>query len=142
MTAPVHNRILGVLFAVYTGLNLLGLVIAIVMMVLMVGYMGQLAPPGDAVPMAFVTMVMIVTLALSILLLLAVAIATMTLLKGKPNARFWGIFGSIVALLSFPLGTALGIYGLWFFFSDEGRRFYLDSPMNSMMPPPPPNVWR
>ena len=34
----------------------------------------------------------------------------------KPDARIMGIVASILALFSFPLGTALGIYGLWFFF--------------------------
>ena len=142
MTAPEHNRTLGILFAVYTGLQVIGLILGVVMVVFMFGFIAQSAPPGDAMPMAFVTIVMFVAFGISFLLLIPIAMATLSLLKLKPNARFWGIFGSIVALLSFPLGTALGIYGLWFFFSDEGRGFYLGSPSKPMMSPPPPNVWR
>jgi hypothetical protein len=39
-------------------------------------------------------------------------------------ARTITIAASIVALFSFPLGTALGIYGLWVMFSGEGRRAF------------------
>jgi hypothetical protein len=61
------------------------------------------------------------------------------LLKEKPAARIWGTVGSVVALLSFPLGTAVGIYGLWFLFGDEGKRFYLpggNAAVNNFQPPP------
>jgi len=47
------------------------------------------------------------------------------LYKERPNARIWGIIGSMFACISFPLGTAAGVYGMWFLFGDEGKRFYL-----------------
>jgi hypothetical protein len=62
----------------------------------------------------------------------------------KPDARGWGIAGSIISLLNFPLGTILGIYGLWFLMGDQGRQYYLGG-MNSSpnaYPPPPPNSWQ
>lgn len=46
------------------------------------------------------------------------------ILKEKPNARICGIIGSIMACLNFPLGTAAEVYGFWFLFGDEGKRFY------------------
>lgn len=61
-----------------------------------------------------------------------------------PIGRTLGIILSILMLFSFPLGTALGIYGLWFLFSDEGKALYLRSstaPVNYDPPPPPPNSW-
>ena len=63
------------------------------------------------------------------------------LFKEKPGARTWGIVGSIIALLSFPLGTAAGVYGLWFLFGEEGKRFYLGGNQQQMFgaPPPPPH---
>lgn len=59
----------------------------------------------------------------------AISIVPMTLAcwkmaKHKPHARLWGMIAAVVVCLFFPLGTALGIYGLWFLFSEEGRRFY------------------
>jgi len=48
-------------------------------------------------------------------------LASWKLLKQKPGARIWGIIASIVLLPVLPAGTALGIYGFWFFFTDRGR---------------------
>jgi hypothetical protein len=66
--------------------------------------------------------------------------------KERPNARTWGIIGSIVSCLSFPLGTAAGVYGLWFLFGDIGKQYYLGgSPQNAFnVPPqpPPPSSWQ
>ena len=45
------------------------------------------------------------------------ALASWKLVKRKPGARLWGILAAIVVLPVFPLGTALGGYGLWFFFT-------------------------
>jgi hypothetical protein len=45
--------------------------------------------------------------------------------KRGRNARSWGIVAAILVAPIMPLGTMFGIYGLWFLFSAEGRRFYL-----------------
>ena len=44
------------------------------------------------------------------------------LLKFKPWSRILMIIVSILHLFHIPLGTALGVYGLWVLFSDEARR--------------------
>ena len=41
------------------------------------------------------------------------------LLKMKPWSRVFGIILSCLSLLSIPIGTAIGIYGLWTLFKDE-----------------------
>ncbi len=65
------------------------------------------------------------------------------LLKEKTSARTWGIIASLLCLLSFPFGTAVGIYGLWFLFGEKGKRFYLPGGnMTNNYPPPPPNNWQ
>lgn len=61
---------------------------------------------------------------LGIVCVLPTAMAAWKMLKRRKRARFYGIIASIVVLPIFPLGTILGIYGLWFFFSAEGKRFY------------------
>jgi hypothetical protein len=53
------------------------------------------------------------------------SLATWKMLKHRRNARIWGIVAAILVLPIMPLGTMFGIYGLWFFFSAESRRFYL-----------------
>lgn len=45
------------------------------------------------------------------------------MLKRKPWARIAGIVAGIVAGFSFPFGTALCIYSLWYFFGDAGKAF-------------------
>src|SRR6266849_4077394 len=42
-----------------------------------------------------------------------------TLRKGKPTARGWAIAASILNLPLFPLGTAIGIAGLWVFLKPD-----------------------
>jgi predicted branched-subunit amino acid permease len=51
-------------------------------------------------------------------------IAGWSLLTRKDWGRSVTIAASIVALFSFPLGTALGIYGLWAMFSARGKDEY------------------
>jgi hypothetical protein len=58
------------------------------------------------------------------------------LLKFKPWSRLLMIVVSIFHLLHIPLGTALGVYGLWVLFSDEARRI-LESGGQMYIPPVP-----
>jgi hypothetical protein len=63
---------------------------------------------------------------LGIICVLPTAMAGWKMLKRRKRARLYGIIASIVVVLIFPLGTILGVYGLWFFYSAEGKRFYLN----------------
>lgn len=90
----------------------------------------------------FIAMILVIAV-ISTVLIVPQLIAGWKLLKEKPGARTWGIIGSILALLSFPLGTAAGVYGLWFLFGEDGKRFYLGG--SSYAPnsfPPPPQSWQ
>ena len=46
------------------------------------------------------------------------------LLKFRPWARVLTIVLSVLNLVNFPIGTALGIYGLWVMLSDEGAKLF------------------
>ncbi len=89
---------------------------------------------------AFIAVFFVVT----IVFMLPQIIGGFKLYKQKPNAKTWGLIGSIMALLSFPFGTAAGVYGLWFLFGDEGKAIYDGGGqmMNRNNPPPPPNSWQ
>ena len=54
---------------------------------------------------------------LGLICVLPPALASWKLFKRKPRVRFWGIIASIVVLPILPIGTALGVYGFWYFFS-------------------------
>ena len=63
----------------------------------------------------------------------------------QPIGRILGIIVSCLVLLSFPIGTALGVYGLWFFLGDVGKNFYagLNSGSSYRPPQPPsPGTWQ
>jgi len=64
------------------------------------------------------------------------------LYKQQQIGRTLGIVASILCLMNFPLGTALGVYGLWFLLGEEGKRLYLGGMLPAHHPPPPPNSWR
>ena len=58
-------------------------------------------------------------------------IAGIGLLERRPWARILGIILCILGLLHFPLGTIVGVYGLWVLFSPETEALFQG------MPPPP-----
>ena len=51
-------------------------------------------------------------------------IAGIGLLEFRPWGRMLGIVISALDLIHFPLGTALGIYGLWVLLSPEGEQLF------------------
>ena len=145
MTARDHNNLLGIFFIIkgcllgFAGL-LMGIIYAGIGAVIMgTGHRSDEQIAGG-VMMGFGL----------ILGLIFVVIAVFDLFtgtkvrKGAPIGRILGIIVSIMSLFSFPLGTALGVYGLWFFFGDMGKALYLGSeaPGSYNPPPPPPNSWQ
>ena len=97
------------------------------------------------VGLAFLILIAVVAF-LALLFVLPQLIGGYKLWKERPGARTWGIIGSILSCLSFPLGTAAGVYGLWFLFGDVGKQYYLGgSPQyafNVPPQPPPPSSWQ
>lgn len=143
MTAKEHNKILSILMFVQGGLQLFGGVLV----GLIYGGIGaamlanarrddEQIMGGIFLGAAFVAGLMLLAFAAVTLL------AAWKMLKEKSGGRTLGIVASIVALLSFPLGTALGIYGLWFLFGDAGKTFYAGGNAPNNFSPPPPNHWQ
>ncbi|MEO7660719.1 MAG: hypothetical protein ABIV48_13980 [Pyrinomonadaceae bacterium] len=147
MVAKEHNKLVGIFLMVHGGLQALimifvGLIYGgIGAAILLGGQRGE----EKIVGLVFIGMIVFLTI-LAAIFVIPQILGGYKLLKEKPNARTWGIVGSIIACLSFPLGTAAGVYGLWFLFGDEGKRFYLGGghqPAYQNPPlPPDPNSWR
>lgn len=89
-----HPRLLGSLFLAWAVAQVIALVVALVA-----------APYQGAVPLVFLLTV--------VLSALAYGSVGYLLRRRAPQARIPAIVLSALALLSFPIGTALGIYGLW-----------------------------
>ncbi|MEP6848886.1 MAG: hypothetical protein ABI999_08510 [Acidobacteriota bacterium] len=143
MTPKEHNRLVGIFLMVHAALQ--AVVVGLICLIyggigvgLMLG-----SPKGEdqAVGIGFIVAIAVVGV-FGLAFLLPQLIGGWRLYKERPNARIWGIVGSILASLSFPLGTAAGVYGMWFLFGDDGKRFYLGNAVPYQQIPPTPGSWQ
>jgi hypothetical protein len=122
MTPQDHNKTLGITHLAYGGFHLL-LMLFVSLLLLFVMAFPQRGGSGiDAF-----TIMMFVIFAFGILFTLPSLIAAYALLKRKPWARTAAIIAGVLATPSFPYGTALGVYTLWFMFGDEGKSLYTNN---------------
>ena len=145
MTAKEQNRLAGIFLMVHGGLQ------AVVMFFVGLIYGGlgvaMLATSKKEdeqfAGMALVGFMVIIA-AVALVFILPQLIGGWKMIKERPNARTWGIVGSIISCLSFPLGTAAGVFGLVFLFGEGGQQFYLGGGSDRYQPPPPPpaNSWQ
>ncbi len=145
MTARDHNKLLSIFHLIQGGLQAFaGIFLAIIYGALGLAFRSSAQQPEQQF-MGTIFLVLAFVIAPFVLIFAGINLmAGYKLLKEKAGARTWAIVASIVCLPGIPLGTALGIYGLWFLFGEEGKRFYLGgSPQQNMFsPPPPPQNWQ
>ena len=146
MTAKEHNRLVGIFLMAHGGLQM----VTIVIIALIYGVIGSAMLVGgkkgeeQMVGAIFIGMIALLVI-VAALFALPQFIAGYKLWKERANARTWGIVASIISCLSFPLGTAVGVYGLWFLFGDMGKQFYLGGgtqSQNMFQNQPPPSSWQ
>jgi uncharacterized BrkB/YihY/UPF0761 family membrane protein len=144
MTAKEHNKLVGIFLMAHGGMQaMVVLILAIVYGALGVGLSAMARKTEEQFVGLIFIIVAVAIVVFSLFFILAQILGGYKLLKETPGARNWGIVGSIVALLSFPLGTAAGVYGLWFLFGEQGKGFYLGGSMQpAQFSPPPPQDWR
>jgi hypothetical protein len=123
MTAQEHNRALGIAHLAYGGFHLL-----ITMLFLFFLFVISVPRDGGNFDAGFFSIFMLVMLAFGLLFTLPSLLAGYALLKRKSWARTASIVAGILATPSFPYGTALGVYTLWFMFGNEGKAFYERQP--------------
>lgn len=119
-----HVKVLAVL---QIAIGALGIVLAVLAMAIAGGLAGLAGASGEpgaevAVPLIglFGVVIMTVLLALSIPAIIVGA----GLLKFRPWARIFGIILSILLLIHFPLGTLVGVYGLWVLLTGETEKLF------------------
>ena len=124
-----HVKILG---AVYIALSTLALFVAlfIAMAVGTAGaIVGSAADPNDAaVALPIIGIAGSALVAFLVIVSLPGLVAGIGLLKMRPWARIVGIVVAILSLLNIPLGTIVGVYGLWVLFSKETEQLLAESP--------------
>ena len=120
-----HVKILGILHVVY---GILGTLAGILVMVIFGGLAGLVSIAGHsrdaliAVPIlgGIGAFIFVLLLALS----LPGIVAGFGLIEFRPWARMLTIILSALELMSVPLGTALGIYGLWVLLSPGAEQLF------------------
>ena len=147
MTAQEHNRLAGIFLMAHGGFQ----AVVMILMCLFYAIVGSAIFVGNAedgaavVGLAFIAVIALIAV-ISVVFILPQILGGYMLLKEKPSARTWGIVGSILSCLSFPIGTAAGVYGLWFLFGEQGTQFYLGGDHARALPhppqPPAPNSWQ
>jgi len=129
MTGADHHKILAIGFAAFAAILfftflLLALVSVGVFVALGITFANESGDPNQAgVGILGVIFTVIFYGGLGLVCVLPIAMASWQMLKRRPRARVWGIIAAIVLLPIIPLGTMLGVYGLWFFFSAQGRNY-------------------
>ena len=132
MTAAQNNKILAIGFAAFGAIYfftfvLLLVVSAGVFVALGITFANETGDNKNAgIGVLGGVFAIVFYVVLGLIFVLPNAVASWKMLKRRARARGWGIIAAIMVLPIFPLGTVLGGYGLWFFFSAEGKKFYLD----------------
>jgi hypothetical protein len=150
MTAHDKAKLLGLFFWLFTAFNLLVIVVLAVFYVALFGLVFSQVPQkaGDPPPELIISILVVVfafVLLFTILFSVPKVVAGYGLRTGKTWARTWAIIASIMCALSFPIGTAIGVFGLVFLFSDEGKQYFNDRVLGYLSPggsAPPPNSWQ
>jgi hypothetical protein len=137
MTARDHSKLLGIFFLIIGGLGTLGGLLIGVGYGLFGLFLGLASGKPEGLVVGGVFVVIAIVIGLLILALSGLHLMSgWKLYKGDQSAKGWATISSILVLLSFPLGTALGIYGLWFLFGDQGKAFFSGNDFGNHPPPP------
>jgi phosphoglycerol transferase MdoB-like AlkP superfamily enzyme len=120
MTAEEHNKTLGTLYFVYSGIHGLTL-IGLLLLVLVV----KLAVPASELMSSFW---LFVGVAVFVILFLVVGLLPLIVGCGFRKRASWlkaiAYVTAILSLVNIPIGTALGIYTIKFFRSEAGVKLY------------------
>jgi|SRR5687768_1528537 len=124
MAPEEHSRILGIMHLVYGGMQLVSLVFVVFAFLIMGMTMPFTSSQSDPAPFAFFGILAIVIAAITLVLTIPPLVAGYGFLKRKSWSKVAGAISAALALISIPLGTALGVYTFWFLFGEKGRQLY------------------
>ena len=151
MTGKDQAKLLGLFLWLLTGFQVLIIGFIGIIYFFVFGTIMATAPhkPNDPPPemiFGILVIIMLVIGVMTVLFSIPKVVAGYGLRTGKSWAKIWAIIACIMACMSFPLGTAVGVYGLVFIFGDSGKA-YFDGPEFGRFPnanaaPPPPSSWQ
>ncbi len=109
----LHVKVLAVLFVVLGACGLLGAAVLGMIFGGAAGIVGASGDPNAAIAVPIIGLTGMALVGFLALMSLPMVVVGAGLLQFKPWARIGGIVLSILQLFWFPLGTILGVYGLW-----------------------------
>lgn len=133
MTPQEHNKLIGIGHLAYGGIQTL---LFLGMALIFLGVFTFMpVPPEDggelfAVGAFFAAFMFIFWLFFAV----PSFIAGYGILNRKSWGRIAGIVASVLAAMNVPHGTAICIYSLWFFFSEQGNNFYKQTAQTDFTP--------
>ncbi|MFM9905241.1 MAG: hypothetical protein ACKVQJ_11800 [Pyrinomonadaceae bacterium] len=152
MTSEDKAKLLGLFFWLFTGFNV---IIVGLIAIIYIGVFGTIfsqmprkaGEPGPEVILPILIVVFLFVFIFTALFSIPKIIAGYGLRNHKPWARIWAIIASVMCCLSFPIGTAIGVFGLIFLLSDDGKNYFENASygqigVSGSATPPPPNSWQ
>jgi hypothetical protein len=118
-----HVKVLAVLFIVF---GVCGALVGLGIMLLLgaIGAAGAVADPDAWMALPILGLTGTALAAFLLALSLPGIVAGYGLLKYRPWARILTIVLSALNVMNFPIGTIIGIYGLWVTLSEDGARLF------------------
>jgi len=116
-----HVTVVGIL---HIASGAFGLLVGMIVFAVLAGVAVFAIVPEDAVARAVLLAVGFGVPLFLLVLNVPQIIGGVFLLKFRPWARYLAIFYGAVELLSFPIGTAIGIYTLWVLVQDETAQLF------------------
>ena len=121
-----HVSILGVLYIIF---GICGIIAALLMLLLFGGAAGVVSMVADQDPEAAIAVPILGAIGMFLFGLIAVLSVPglavgIGLVKFQPWSRIGGLVLSVLNLLNFPFGTAIGVYGLWVLLNRESESVF------------------
>ena len=123
MTAAEHNKIVAIGFAGFAAIFFFTFLLLLVVSAGVFVALGITNETGDGkqagIGLLGGAFAVVFYVVLGLIFVFPLALASWKMFKRRVRARIWGVIAAILLIPLFPLGTILGIYGLWLFFSAE-----------------------
>jgi hypothetical protein len=119
-----HVKVLGVLDVVFGSLGVLGALALMLVFGGAAGIVGASGDPDAAIAMPIIGITGLTLVVFLLLLSVPAVIIGIGLVRFRPWARIAGIVLAVIDMIWFPVGTLVGIYGLWVLFSRETERLF------------------
>lgn len=135
-----HVKVLGAINIVLGGLGILA---GFLGLAVLTGIAGAAGMAGRGEPGAWIAVPLFSVLGTLVFFLLALislpcVIGGAGLLKFRPWARILVILLSVLNLMNFPVGTVVGVYGLWVLLSKDTERLFQAGEAQTGSPAPLP----